>query len=187
MGTGHEHRVCTYAEADAAVRRRRSFYLNNCFCRTPAKQGKTPQKYCGHALETCISFRPWIKGDMAKEYPQHKVTRREVQRRMEGWKKQGLLFRFMAGAAAICQCCPCGCGFFFDKKGRRAKDSSGKSPFIEKTDRAECNLCGKCVKVCAYEARRITDDKMLVTAGKCYGCSACDYVCPTGAISMVRR
>jgi Pyruvate/2-oxoacid:ferredoxin oxidoreductase delta subunit len=187
MGTDHEHRVCTYAEADAAVRRRRAFYVNNCFCRTPAKQGQAKQPYCGHPLETCLSFRNWVTGDMAKAYPQRKVTRQHVQRMMEDWKKRGNFFRFMAGDAAICLCCPCGCGFFFDKNGKPGKDHSGKSPFREQTDRAACTLCRKCMKVCAYKARRIAKGKMLVTASKCYGCSACEYACPTGAITMVPR
>ncbi|MDD4889662.1 MAG: 4Fe-4S binding protein [Phycisphaerae bacterium] len=187
MGADHEHRVCTYAEAEAVIRRRRTFYLNNCFCRTPAKQGKTKQPYCGHPLLTCISFRQWLKGADVKKHNMQKVSRKTVLDGMEDWKRQGLLFRFMGGADAICQCCACGCGWFFDKNGKRVKDPCDPSPFIEKTKASACNLCGKCIPVCAYGARKIVRKALVVNSAKCYGCSACEYVCPTGAIAMVKR
>ena len=61
------------------------------------------------------------------------------------------------------------------------------SASIEKTDLDKCNLCGECIEVCAFGARELADEKMLVAGENCYGCSACEFACPEGAIEMVLR
>ncbi len=67
------------------------------------------------------------------------------------------------------------------------QDSCEKSAWIEKTDLELCNLCGVCVDVCAYDARSIVADDMRVDSDRCWGCSACEYICPEEAIEMVKR
>ncbi|MDQ7780705.1 MAG: 4Fe-4S binding protein [Planctomycetota bacterium] len=187
MGTQHAHRVCTYSEAEKAIRAHSKIFVNDCFCRGPAKAGKTKWEYCGHPVKTCMGFH---KPKPAKGQPSFKVTEISATKALsifEKWKKQGNFFRFMAGKGWICCCCACGCGWFRDKKGKLVKDPCGKSPYIEKTERAKCDLCGKCVKVCAYGARVLKGGKLVITRKNCYGCSACEYVCPQDAIRMVRR
>jgi Pyruvate/2-oxoacid:ferredoxin oxidoreductase delta subunit len=185
MSTGHHHRVCTYAQAEAAIRSHERVYVNECFCRGPAKAGKTKWPYCGHAVETCMGFeRP--EGD-PPPYAYREIPREEALRLFEDWKRQGNFFRFMMNEEWVCCCCSCGCGWFRDEKGNRKKDPCEKSPFLEKTDLAKCTVCGACVKICPYEARSVDGGKMKVKAARCYGCSACEYACPEGAIAMVPR
>ena len=69
----------------------------------------------------------------------------------------------------------------------RREDGCLKSGFIERTDSDTCDLCGKCVDVCASDARSIEDGQMLVEPEKCYGCGACEYACPEEAIAMGER
>lgn len=187
MGSDHVHRICSFDEADAIVAKNTRYYLNNCVCRSLASQGKTKQSYCGHPLETCLSFGPWAKEEMAKAFPKREATLAEVRRMMQDWKDQGHFFRLMGGEAAVCMCCSCGCGWFFGKEGQRVADPCDKSPFIERTDLSACNLCGACQKVCAWGARKIDGGKLTVTADNCYGCGACEYACPTDAVKMIRR
>lgn len=188
MGTNHQHRLCTYAEAETAIKAREFLWVHECYCRTPAKQGKLARKYCGHALEVCMGLTETSHDDAPVENntPGRRIPRSEALSLLESWKKQGNLFRFMGGEA-VCFCCACGCGWFFDEKGNRQTDPCGKSPFIEKTDLAKCNLCGACIKSCAYEVRKIEGGKMLVDRAKCYGCSACEFACPQDAIKMAPR
>ncbi len=46
-----------------------------------------------------------------------------------------------------------------------------------------CELCGRCVDSCFYNALRIEDDKLVV--GDCRGCGVCTCICPQGAISFL--
>jgi len=185
VGTDHVHRVCTYEEAEKAIRAHDEIFLNDCFCRTPAKEGKTPWEYCGHPVETCMGFHRPNGEDPQYEY--QVIGRERALEMFEGWKEQGRLFRFMEDEEWICFCCACGCQWFRDKEGNLRQDPSDKSPYIEETDLDLCNLCGDCVDVCAYDARSIEDDAMVVVAEQCYGCSACEHACPEDAIDMRPR
>ena len=186
MGQNHCHKVCTYREAEKAVKAHQDIYLNNCFCRQPKKEGKSKVKYCGHEIETCMGFNePKPTDEFQYEY--RKITQEHALSIIQNWKEEGNLFRFMEDEEWICCCCKCGCGWFFDEAGNRTEDKCDKSSFIEKTDLNICNLCGKCISVCAYDARIIQNEKMIINAEKCYGCSACEYICPVDAIEMVKR
>ena len=185
MGTDHEHRVATHAEAEALIRSHDLVYVSPCYCRGPAKEGKEAWDYCGHAVETCMDFsEPKDEGD---QVPFRVVEQAEALEIFDGWKKQGGFFRFMAGEGSICCCCACGCGWFRDKEGNRIKDSCGTSAFEEQTDLETCSLCGECVDICAYDARSIEGASLVVDRAACYGCSACEYGCPEGAVEMVGR
>jgi ferredoxin len=183
MSTDHEHRVCTYREAEETLRAHETVYVNDCFCRLPAKQGKAKWAWCGHPVRTCMGFTP--PRDAVYEFDI--VPRERAIEMMEDWKRLGGFFRFMEDRNWICFCCGCGCGWFRDESGSRVSDPCRKSPFLERTDAEGCNLCGDCIPVCAYEARRIEDGRMVVESEKCYGCSACEHACPEAVIVMVPR
>ncbi len=185
MGTDHKHRLCTFEEAEKAIRDHSEFYVNECFCRGPAKAGKTSWDYCGHDVTNCMSFREPSGEDAEYEYI--RISLQEALEKFENWKQQGNFFRFMVGDDWLCFCCVCGCGFFRDENGQKAQDTCENAPFIEKTDLDKCTLCGVCVDICAYGARSIETGEMLVNSEKCPGCSACEYACPTDAITMVLR
>ncbi|MCK5115925.1 MAG: 4Fe-4S binding protein [Candidatus Aegiribacteria sp.] len=185
MGTDHKHRLCTYEEAEKAIRDQSEFYVNECFCRGPAKAGETSWDYCGHDVNNCMSFREPSGEDAGYEYV--RISQREALDKFENWKQQGNFFRFMVDDDWLCFCCGCGCAFFRDENGQKIQDTCENAPFIEKTDLDKCTLCGTCVDVCAYGARSIESGEMLVDGDKCPGCSACEYACPTDAIKMVLR
>jgi len=183
MSADHEHRVCTYREAEDAVRAHSAIYVNDCFCRGPAQAAKGEVPYCGHPVRTCMGF----KKEKDAPFEVEEFTQARALALLEDWSKRGLFFRFMMDEQWICLCCSCGCGFFFDKEGRRQQDPCGKSGFIERTDGSACRNCGACVKVCAWEARRLENGRLRVTAAQCYGCGACEHACPSHAVSMVPR
>lgn len=50
-------------------------------------------------------------------------------------------------------------------------------------DKEKCTGCGKCVKVCCYDARKLTDEKEnTVDTEKCRSCGLCIDACPRAAI-----
>ncbi|MDD5551185.1 MAG: ATP-binding protein, partial [Candidatus Omnitrophica bacterium] len=64
---------------------------------------------------------------------------------------------------------------------------------VPEIDESKCNYCGKCAKVCVYNAIAVLpgqDGKKgnnLIFAHLCHGCGACSALCPQGAIKEVNR
>lgn len=185
MGTDHKHRVCTYTEAEEAIRSNKVIYVNACFCRTPARDGKTAWQYCGHPIETCMGFDKSAIEEAGADFKE--ITLEAALEKFDSWRQDGHFFRFMEDERWICFCCECGCQWFRDKEGNRIQDTCDPIPFTERTDLESCNLCEECVNVCSYNARSIEDETLTVDSDRCYGCSACEYTCPENAVSMVPR
>ena len=61
------------------------------------------------------------------------------------------------------------------------KISTNEKPVIDKT---KCNLCGKCVDICAFNALSINHQSLVINHFFCEGCGACEVICPRGAITM---
>ncbi|MGD8998150.1 MAG: 4Fe-4S binding protein, partial [Anaerolineae bacterium] len=79
------------------------------------------------------------------------------------------------------------CQWFRDEEGNRVPDTCDPSPYVERTDREACSLCGECVLVCPTGARVIGADALSVDSGTCYGCSVCEHICPEQAVTMIPR
>ena len=63
------------------------------------------------------------------------------------------------------------------------RDSVPHTPLAFTFNTETCTLCGRCVTVCAYNARRLTSQgDMLLEAGLCRSCGLCASICPTGAL-----
>lgn len=68
-----------------------------------------------------------------------------------------------------------GCG---SRAGKMEMHSAGK-PYVETAD---CIGCGRCVKICAHDAPKVTDKKAAIDQDKCVGCGRCIGVCPMDAV-----
>ncbi len=64
---------------------------------------------------------------------------------------------------------------------------------VPEIDESRCNYCGKCAKVCVYNAIAVLPSQdgrkgtTLVFAHLCHGCGACSALCPEKAIKEVNR
>lgn len=56
---------------------------------------------------------------------------------------------------------------------------SGEIAYI---DQSKCIGCGKCVKVCRFDAISFTNSQYFINPLSCEGCGYCSQVCPTSAI-----
>lgn len=68
-----------------------------------------------------------------------------------------------------------GCG---SRAGKMEMHSAGK-PHINQD---LCVGCGRCAKICAHDAPKITDRKATIDHDKCVGCGRCIGVCPQDAV-----
>jgi len=73
---------------------------------------------------------------------------------------------------------------------KTTKISTNEIPVIDKN---KCNLCGKCVDICAFNALKINTtsevkskdtSEVKVDPLYCEGCAACQAICPQNAITM---
>jgi MinD superfamily P-loop ATPase len=51
----------------------------------------------------------------------------------------------------------------------------------------KCTFCGKCAKVCAFNAIAVFGNHVLTFPQLCHGCGACSYLCPEKAITEEDR
>jgi len=58
---------------------------------------------------------------------------------------------------------------------------------VPKIDESECNFCGRCAEVCAYNAMAVLKDKVLTFPHLCHGCGGCSLLCPQKAITEVNK
>jgi MinD superfamily P-loop ATPase len=58
---------------------------------------------------------------------------------------------------------------------------------IPRVDKTKCDFCGKCARVCAYNAIVVLDKHILVFPNLCHGCGGCTLFCPKNAISEIER
>lgn len=58
---------------------------------------------------------------------------------------------------------------------------------VPEVDKSKCNYCGKCAKICAYNAIAVVKKQVLIFPELCHGCGGCSLLCPEGAISEKER
>ncbi len=58
------------------------------------------------------------------------------------------------------------------------------SGIIAEIDKKECTACGKCIKICRFDA--IKDD-FTIDNFACEGCGVCAHFCPAGAIKLIEK
>jgi MinD superfamily P-loop ATPase len=67
------------------------------------------------------------------------------------------------------------------------KDTQIISVPVPKIDEGKCTYCGKCAKICAYNAIAVIKKKVLVFSELCHSCGGCTLLCPEEAISEVNK
>lgn len=70
--------------------------------------------------------------------------------------------------------------------GHESPSPKRPSPLTFVFDPEECTECGRCVTVCAYQARELASDvTMLLDSYECRSCGLCVTVCPTPALTTL--
>lgn len=53
---------------------------------------------------------------------------------------------------------------------------------VPEVDEDRCTRCGRCARVCAFNAIAVMKDHVLVFPELCHGCGGCSLLCPEGAV-----
>jgi dihydroorotate dehydrogenase (fumarate) len=59
-----------------------------------------------------------------------------------------------------------------------------KTRYFASCDRETCTACGRCEKVCIYDAIQFVDKKPIMDRDKCDGCGLCASICRVDAIQL---
>ncbi|MFC1889158.1 ATP-binding protein [Thermodesulfobacteriota bacterium] len=132
----------------------------------------------------------------AKLEPYTTITREELLELEERCHNMGLVanvYTMFNGESGLCHCSSKTCIPFIANEAIDQKSAvirAGRS--IAQTDSSRCEAHGDCLRVCHFNARRITEHQdrrvsVLVDSARCYGCGYCAEVCPQEAITMVER
>lgn len=175
------HYISTREEGRAIIDAHDRFWVSNYGCREEGPGCKRSR------MDLCLFFdtaemqgtgsgfkevdREFVEGILNEAADKHLVTR-PFRYEADRTRDQG-----------ICFCCDDCCYYFVGEDPSPC--DKGKS--IEKTDMDACTLCGDCVDVCYFGARRMVDGKLEVIRDNCAGCSLCTDVCPEDCIEMVER
>ena len=63
------------------------------------------------------------------------------------------------------------------------ESSEEVSLLVPRIDESKCNLCRECVDFCAYNARALAGEKVMVFDERCHSCGGCSLLCPEDAVS----
>jgi len=63
-------------------------------------------------------------------------------------------------------------------------NSQISNKMIPKWEEADCRLCGKCARVCNFNAIVAMPKEILIFAELCHSCYACSELCPTDSLPM---
>ncbi len=90
--------------------------------------------------------------------------------------------------SVICLCCGCCCSHLRVNFFKNDSDSPFSELFPPTVDE-NCLLCGKCAKVCLFDAIKIDRKKEIhdIAVEKCIGCGVCAFVCPNDALELVKK
>jgi NAD-dependent dihydropyrimidine dehydrogenase PreA subunit len=171
----------------------------DCPCRIEKKTAG--KNYC-EPINTCIFFGKVGVDFVTTHMPRmhgRRVTKEVVLDLLEKQQKNGkvlsIWFKDSTGyrAGVICCCCSCCCSameaeLIGRKKGIQGLKHMAPSGYSIVVNAEKCNVCGKCVKLCHYDAMDIDEiegkKQVIYNKDLCMGCGVCVNVCPNGATSL---
>lgn len=177
--------VMTYERAEALLGRHRTFAVSPCICRrerTMAGQG------CDRPEETCLSFGTAAEY-MVANHIGRLIDASDALAILQMADKKSLVVQPGHARAAnyICLCCGCCCGVLRTLRTYPRPADMVASAFSAHADPSACSGCGVCLKRCQMAALSMTDDRVVLDAGRCIGCGLCVTTCPTGALTLKRK
>jgi H+/Na+-translocating ferredoxin:NAD+ oxidoreductase subunit B len=179
------HRAWPSDMLEAVLEPYDAFAVGHCQCRLSMN---LTGKGCGKPMENCVSMGP-VSKLVAERGMMRRIDKQEVVAIKRNAEEQGCVtwminandLRFGTGS---CSCCGCCCHALRSVSEFSVPGLISKPHFMPKTDFQNCNLCGKCEKICPMDARIIADKQLYFDPARCIGCGLCAVSCKSDAIAL---
>lgn len=179
--------VLDYEKATAIIESATKFAVGLCSCR----HEKTHLgDVCDAPLEICTTMGKsadyLIRNNLSRE-----MSKSEALENLASSMEAGLVLNadnVKDRITFICHCCKCCCNALAGISRFGYANAVVTSSFIAGVDEADCNSCGKCVRVCPIDAISLNSRiKPMIDQKFCLGCGVCAFKCTKNAIRLVKR
>ena len=175
----HNSTFLTLEESDALIEKHKDhIYLVPCNCKCMMDATAKPRY-------VCLKFDSGDNSecDRGRGEP---LTMERAKELVRYWNSCGLMQN--GEDYAICNCDGESCYPLQMARRAGSQGSYPKSRYAIQWNPELCVQCGKCAKVCNFQAfRRDADGKVTFHPDLCWGCTICSANCPRHAISLLPR
>ena len=176
----HNSNFLTLEEAFAFVDKHAdTIHLHACNCKS--------QYHYRHEKPVCVCMT-FYDGPNSEADRGHgeKITADRAKELLREFNRKGLMQN--GEDYAICNCEGTSCYPLLMAKALGSKGMYPKSRYHIDWHPEECINCGKCTKICNFNAfRKGEDGKVSYHKDLCWGCTICAPNCPKGAIHLIPR
>ncbi len=145
---------------------------------------------CSAPIDVCIIVDATAESQLAAGAARG-ISLEEAERILRSTEEAGLVHLVIHtgdwAPEAFCSCCPCCCQELNALVGFGHLDAVLKSDYVVEKDAEMCIDCGICAKKCVFKAHARTGEKVAYSPEKCVGCGLCIEVCPSHALTLVKR
>ena len=191
---GTDTSIIPYSYANKIVLREPdNLAVMDCPCKLELKDPCQPVASCIAVGRPIVDF--WM--DHCQKYNVRRITRAEALEIIDAHRRTGHInqafFKVATGGSigVICNCCPKCCVSIratrLAQKIKGAQDITMFAPsgYTVRHDADRCELCGKCVKTCNFNAIEIEDGVRVYHSEECIGCELCVENCERHALTLV--
>lgn len=133
----------------------------------------------------CVGFYDGPNGEADRGHGE-KITAEQAKALMKEFNRKGLMQN--GEDYAICNCEGTSCYPLLMAKALGSRTMYPKSNYLIDWHPDECISCGKCTKICNFNAfQKGEDGKVTYHQDLCWGCTICAPNCPKGAIHLIPK
>jgi len=193
----HDERVCQvldYESASHVIRTASHIAVGLCYCRHKMVR---MDRACAAPLDICMTLNQAAQS-LIRHGVAHSVDAAQGLDLLQQARDLNLVQcadNVRRQVNFICHCCGCCCEAMIATRRLAIPNAMYTTNFIQRTNAASCNGCGRCVAICPVEAIALAPDapgcgagdKARLNSELCLGCGVCVRNCHSGAIFLEPR